>query len=75
MPWAQASQRALTFHTFPTKMAATMMLTLLLGVASGAYQGGGDQTYNTEDEHLGHGGPGGNGPAVVDFTSGRARRP
>ena len=44
-------------------------------VPSASYQGGGDQTYETDDEHLGHGGPGGSGPAVGGFTSGKARRP
>merc|ERR1719258_424792 len=42
---------------------------MLLGVASAAYQGGGDATYNTEDEHLGHGGPGGNGAAGDDESA------
>jgi hypothetical protein len=50
-------------------MAAMMMKMMLLGVASAAYQGGGDATYNTEDEHLGHGGPGGNGAAVDDESA------
>ena len=51
-------------------MAAVVMKMMLLGVASAAYQGGGDATYKTEDEHPGHGGPGGNGPAM---GGGRAR--
>jgi hypothetical protein len=49
-------------------MAAVMMKMMLLGVASAAYQGGGDATYDTEDEHLGHGGPGGNGSTGVSHT-------
>ena len=46
---------------------AKMMIMLLFGAAS-AYQGGGDQAYNTEDEHLSHGGPGGSGPADESVT-------
>jgi hypothetical protein len=49
-------------------MAATMVMMLFLGVASAAYQGGGDQTYHTEDEHLSHGGPGGNGTMSASPT-------
>jgi len=46
---------------------AKMMVMLLFGAAS-AYQGGGDQAYNTEDEHLSHGGPGGSGGADDSVT-------
>jgi len=47
-------------------MAKMMMIMFLFGTASAAYQGGGDQTYDTDDEHLGHGGPGGSSHAEVE---------
>jgi len=49
-------------------MAKMMMIMFLFGTASAAYQGGGDQTYDTDDEHLGHGGPGGSSHAEVEVA-------
>merc|ERR1719161_1341304 len=64
----KSSNQSVGLHTLPSKMAK-MMVMLLFGAAS-AYQGGGDQAYNTEDEHLSHGAAVGYGSIGMDTAVG-----